>query len=95
MVSTKSLNQRASCQVLVEHGQALHEVHTQEVVGVLCGVDWVPEDICIRVGANRVSVAASQGSQEGWPLIAIVLRVSEALLHSTTNLMPLRGKLKR
>ena len=58
------------CQVLIEHGQALHEVHGQEVVGVFCGVDWVPEHICIRVGANRVPVATSQGSQEGWALVA-------------------------
>ena len=57
-------------------------------MGVLCGVDWVPEDICIRVGANRILVAASQGSQEGWALVAGVCHVSKALLQSTINVMP-------
>lgn len=58
------------CQVLVEHRHALHEVHTQEVVGVFCRMDWVPEDVCIRIGANRILVATGQGSQEGWALVA-------------------------
>lgn len=58
---------------------------------MFCGVDLVPEDICIRVGANRILVAAGQGSQEGWTLVAGICHVSKALLQSTINLMPDAG----
>ena len=54
-------------------------------MGVLCGVDLVPEDVLIRVRADGMVVAASEGSQEGWPLVADPRGVGEAQLQSTTN----------
>lgn len=74
-------------QIFVEHGQVLHEVHSQAVVGMLCGVDLVPENVRIRVRANGVSVTASEGSQEGWPLVAGTGSACEAQLQSTSNVM--------